>query len=69
MSENDLRKVENFLLKLIETSAVPLTPEELVKRGNEKGPLYSEDAIREAVWSLVKSGRVVFKRDWSLEYA
>ena len=67
MSENNLRKVEKFLLRLIETSAVPLTPEELVKRGGEKG--YSEDAIREAVWSLVKSGQVSFARDWSLEYA
>ena len=69
MSEKDLEKVETFLLDLLETSQVPLTPEELVRQGKKKGDLYSEAAIREAVWSLVESGRVVFAPDWSLQYA
>jgi len=69
MSEKDLRKVEAFLLNLLKTSEVPLTPEELVARGQKKGSLYSEDAIRKAVWSLVESGKVVFAQDWSLQSA
>ena len=69
MSEKDLRKVEAFLLDLVAHSTVPLTPEELVRRGGEKGPLYSEEAIREAVWSLVEAGKVVFAPDWSLQQA
>jgi len=69
MSERDLRKVESFLLDLLRTSTVPVTPEELLRRGKDKGPIYSEEAIRQAVWRLVESGQVVFEPDWSLKSA
>jgi hypothetical protein len=69
MSEKDRRKVESFLLHLLEKSTVPLTPEELVRQGEKKGALYSEEAIRQAVWRLVESGQVVFEPDWSLKSA
>jgi hypothetical protein len=67
MSEEDLQKVEAFLLELLQSTGTPLTPEELVKAGAQSS--YSEDAIREAVLSLVSSGRVNLAPGWSLQQA
>ena len=67
MSEEKLQEVEAFLLELLQSTGTPLTPEELVKAGSER--FYSEDAIREAVLSLVSSGRVTLAPGWSLQQA
>lgn len=67
MSEENLQEVEAFLLELLQSTGTPLSPEELVKAGEER--FYSEDAIREAVLSLVGSGRVILAPGWSLQQA
>jgi dGTP triphosphohydrolase len=69
MSDENLPKVEAFLMELLQASDTPLTPEELVSAGRARGPFYTEDAIREAVLSLMSSGRAVLARGWSLQQA